>query len=407
MRLRIILKNAVKTLSRNKIRTILTLLGIIIGIGALVAMLSIANGARKDILERVKSYGNNVIFVWSGSKKQKGIKGSFGSTNYLKIPDVEAIQKNCPHVKYATPQVWSWGKVVYRERSIDLNFVGGNEHILYVENREIDRGRPIVDEDIKSAAKVCVLTQEAVKQLFNSAQDPIGAVIRFKKINFTVIGTLKNKRKPGEEEDDDFIYLPFTTVLQRIWKSPSNNVYSAKVSAVSFDDIPKAMEEITNLIRERHNTKEGEENDFEIRGQNEWVDKINKDTKNLAMLLGTIASISLLVGGIGIMNIMLVSVAERTREIGIRVALGAKKKDILSQFATEALLLSLIGGIIGIGVGTATSKIVGNFTKWPIFVSHDSLLLGMFFALLIGVTFGFYPAWRASLLDPIQALRHE
>jgi len=402
----ITIKVAFKALVKNKMRTFLTMLGIIIGVGSVIAMISIASGAQKDMSSRIESSGTNMLMIFASSGKRRGgISRGWGSIQTLKVDDCEAIMKYCPHVEYASPQIRVTARLIYKNQNWSTAVRAGNEHYVDIRNWGVQSGRSFTSSEVTSGAKVCMIGTVARDNLFGD-ENPVGKTIRINKIPFLVIGLLEEKGQSGWGGNwDDVVIVPYTTAMQRLYKKDYLTMIT--VSATDRQDISKAGEEITALLRQRHRIKKGEEDDFVIRTQEERLQAAGEMSKFLSLLLGSIASVSLLVGGIGIMNIMLVSVTERIREIGIRMAVGARQKDIMLQFITEAIVLSIVGGLLGVGLGYGISKLISIFAKWTTVVTIHSIILAMGFSGAIGLFFGFYPAWKASKLDPIEALRTE
>jgi putative ABC transport system permease protein len=402
------LRIAFRALSRNKMRSFLTGLGIIIGVGAVIAMVSIGEGAKRGIEERFAAMGTDLLFVRPGSQNQRGVHGGWGSMTTLKEDDALAIADQCPAVMYVSPSVSARGQTVYGNKNWNTSIAGTGANYPEVRNWEVEFGSYFDESMVKSAAKVAVLGADVKTNLFED-EDPIGKVIRIKKIPFKVLGVLKKRgESAGFGSRDDQICIPYTTAMRRL--QGIDYIQSADVRAVSSDKMDEAQSEIEELLRVRHRIAPGAEDDFQVGNMSEIAESAAQSTQMMTVLLGSIAGISLLVGGIGIMNIMLVSVTERIREIGLRMAIGAREKDILLQFLTEAVVLSLMGGLIGIAFGVGASKLLHNikmFSSITTVVSLDSVLLAFFFAAAIGIFFGFYPARKASRLDPIEALRYE
>ncbi|MCE1245094.1 MAG: ABC transporter permease [Firmicutes bacterium] len=397
---------AINALYRNKLRTILTMLGIVIGVGAVIGMLGVARGAQSRITGSIESMGTNSLFIMASSQTKGGVSGGWGSITSMKVDDSDAIQKECSHIKYASPYIPVGVKLVRDNQNWSSNAQGTNEHIAYISNLKTAAGSFFSAQDVQSATKVCVIGSVVRENLFPSNEEAIGGIIRINKIPFKVVGVLESKGVSGGNSDqDDTLYIPYTTVMQRMYKQ--DYITAILASATSRSDTAYAKDEVTELLRQRHRIREGEDNDFEIHTQEELAQMVGEFVKVFTILLAAIASVSLLVGGIGIMNIMLVSVTERIREIGIRMALGARGRDILTQFLIEALTLSLMGGVIGIGLGYIIVVIVSKMAQWPAIVTPFSIILALSFACGTGVFFGFYPAWKASKLNPIEALRHE
>ena len=401
-------KIAFRALGRNKMRSFLTALGIIIGVGAVIAMISIGEGAKRGIADRFASMGTNLLFVSPGSQSQRGVHGGWGSMTTLKEDDALAIARECPAVMYVSPSVSARAQTVYGNKNWNTSISGTGDRYPEVRNWEVEFGAYFDEAMVKSAAKVCVLGADVKTNLFED-EDPIGKVIRIKKIPFKVLGVLKKRGESGGfGSRDDMITIPYTTAMRRL--QGIDYIQSADVRAVSTEALPQAVVQIQELLRNRHRIAPGAEDDFTVRNMSEIAETAAQATQMMTVLLGSIAGISLLVGGIGIMNIMLVSVTERIREIGLRMAVGARERDILLQFLTEAIVLSLMGGIIGILVGVGSSKLLKNikmFASMNTVVSPESVILAFCFAAAIGIFFGFYPARKASRLDPIEALRYE
>jgi len=401
-------KIAFRALGRNKMRSFLTALGIIIGVGAVIAMISIGEGAKRGIEDRFASMGTNLLFVSPGSQNQRGVHGGWGSMTTLKEDDAMAIVRECPAVMYVSPSVSARAQTVYGNKNWNTSISGTGDRYPEVRNWEVEFGTYFDEAMVKSAAKVCVLGADVKTNLFED-EDAIGKVIRIKKIPFKVLGVLKKRGESGGfGSRDDMLTIPYTTAMRRL--QGIDYIQSADVRAVSTEAMPQAVVQIQELLRNRHRIAPGAEDDFTVRNMSEIAETAAQATQMMTVLLGSIAGISLLVGGIGIMNIMLVSVTERIREIGLRMAVGARERDILLQFLTEAIVLSLMGGIIGILVGVGSSKLLKNikmFASMNTVVSPESVILAFCFAAAIGIFFGFYPARKASRLDPIEALRYE
>jgi len=399
---------AFRALARNKMRSFLTALGIIIGVGAVIAMVSIGEGAKRGIESRFAAMGTNLLFVSPGSQNARGVHGGWGSVQTLKEEDAAAIGQECPAVMYISPSVSARAQTVYGNKNWNTSISGTGDRYPEVRNWDVEFGSYFDENQVKAAAKVCVLGADVKTNLFED-EDPVGKVIRVKKIPFKVLGVLKKRGESGGfGSRDDMIAIPYTTAMRRL--QGIDYIQSVDVRAVSADQMPQAQAQIEELLRVRHKIAPGAEDDFTVRNMSEIAETAAEATQMMTVLLGSIAGISLLVGGIGIMNIMLVSVTERIREIGLRMAVGARERDILLQFLTEAVVLSLMGGLIGIGFGVGASKLIKNikmFASFNTVVSIESVLMAFFFAATIGIFFGFYPARKASRLDPIEALRYE
>jgi putative ABC transport system permease protein len=402
------LKISFRALRVNKMRSALTMLGIIIGVGAVIAMLAVGTGASERISQQISSIGSNLIIVLPGSTTAGGVRGGHGSQPTLTKDDADAILKECSAVQDVAPVLNGVAQIVYGNLNWSTGVYGTTSSMLNIRDWPLASGKSFTEQDVKSATKVCLLGLTVVENLFGS-MDPIGQIVRIKKIPFTVIGVLDRKgQSPQGQDQDDTIYIPITTAQKKIFGTPfPGMVRIIMVKAKSTEDLDTAEKQITDLLRQRHRIGPKKDDDFTIRNLTQIMQVREQSTKVMAILLGVIASVSLLVGGIGIMNIMLVSVTERTREIGIRMAVGAKTWDIRLQFIIEALTLSLIGGVMGIIVGVASSQIISAVFDWTTVVSAISIIMAFGFSGLVGIFFGFYPAYKASLLNPIDALRYE
>jgi len=408
MNLFMILKVALRVIARNKTRSLLTALGIIVGIAAVIAVVSIGQGAQTMMMEQINSIGNNLIIVFPGSKNQGGVHSGSGSSQTLTAEDGEAIAQDLPHlVDAVSPVVRSGSQVIYQENNWSTQIQGVSIDFPEVRNWTVDNGVFFTPGDQHSGARVCVLARTVADNLF-FGEDPVGKSIRIRNMPFRVLGVMASKGSNSMGSDqDDVILAPYTTVKRVLQNSIFNNVNMLLVSLHSLDDIPVTKDEISKLLRQRHKLGPDADDDFNTIDMTEITNTIGSITKLMTILLTTVASISLLVGGIGIMNIMLVSVTERTREIGLRMAIGASPGDILLQFITEAMTLSTVGGLLGVAVGMIGAKTVGKVQEWPILITQSSVLAAFLFSAAIGVFFGFYPALRASRLNPIDCLRYE
>jgi len=400
-------KIALRALRTNKMRSFLTMLGIIIGIAAVIAMMAVGSGASYVISQQIASIGSNIILVIPGSTTSGGLRTG-GGAQTLTSDDVRAIMNECPSVSLAAGTVRSSGQVVYGNLNWSTVIMGVTPEMFDIREWPATAGRSITQQDVDSAGKVCLLGQTVADNLFGSA-DPIGAIVRIKKIPFTVIGVLERKgQSPQGTDQDDTIFVPLRTAQRNLVRSQhTNNIGALMVKAKSEALLDTAEEEINSLLSQRHRITNGKEPDFTTRNLSEILAVAEQSSKAMSLLLGAVASISLIVGGIGIMNIMLVSVTERTREIGIRMAIGARTNDILLQFMTEAVMLTVIGGVIGIALGAIGAAVVSNILSWPTLISIQSITIAFFFSGAIGIFFGFYPAKKAAGLNPIDALRYE
>jgi len=402
------IKISFRALWVNKMRSALTMLGIIIGVGAVIAMVAVGSGASQKISEQISSMGSNLLIVLPGSTSTGGVRMGAGTQPTLSMGDSDAILKECPAVLEVAPILGGVAQVVFGHMNWSTAITGTTPGMLVVRDWDLSSGRPFTQQDVKSATKVCLLGQTVVDNLFGD-QNPVGQSIRIKNVPFTVIGVLEPKgQSPQGQDQDDAVYVPVTTAQKKLFGTQfPGMVRIIMVKSKSTEDLSPAETQINELLRQRHHIGQKQDSDFTVRNLTQIMQAAEQSSKVMTLLLGAIASVSLLVGGIGIMNIMLVSVTERTREIGIRMAIGAKTWDIRLQFIIEALTLSLIGGIIGIIVGVSTSMVLSSVSGWPTVVSALSILLAFSFSGFIGIFFGFYPAFKASLLNPIDALRYE
>ena len=401
-----LLKVALNALKRNKMRSFLTMLGIIIGVASVITMLAIGQGSKKSIQDQIASMGSNMLFVMPSSMRMGGVQQGSASSQSLTVNDVNAIKMECDAVIAASPEVRSSGQAVYGNSNWPTTIYGGNEDYLEIKSWSVVSGRNLSDSEARGSAKVCLIGRTVADELFGEGIDPTGETIRFKNIPFKIIGVLDEKGQNSFGQDqDDVLIAPYTTVQKRILAQ--THIQSIQLSARSAEESALAMEQVEEVLRLTHKLRENEDNDFMVRSQEELSTTMTSVTEILTILLGAIAGISLLVGGIGIMNIMYVSVTERTREIGLRMSLGGKSMDILLQFLIESIMLSVFGGIVGIMLGFAASQIVAALTSWPISVMWSSAILAFVVCTVIGIFFGWYPARRAAELDPIDALRYE
>ena len=406
MRYRNLIKIAVKALSNNKTRAVLTMLGMIIGISSVIIIIALGKGTQESIKNEISSMGSNMIMVSPYRERRNGVRQSASSMQSLKTSDYEAIAKEATYVAKITPTVNASGQVINGSNNAPTTMYGANSDYLDIRMLKLKDGTMFTEADIKSAAKVCVVGQTVVDNLFTNGEDPIGKIIRFNSIPMKIIGVLEEKGSSTMGSDqDDLIIAPFTTVQKRILAI--KHIQGITASAISEEYTQEAIDEITDILERTHKIRIGDEYDFEIRSMEEIMDTIDTVTGLLTTLLACIAGISLLVGGIGIMNIMYVSVTERIKEIGLRMSIGAKGIHILSQFLIEAIIVSLLGGIIGILFGWAISTVVGMILNLNTSIQMSSVLLSFGICTAIGVFFGWYPAQKAANLNPIDALRYE
>jgi len=396
---------ALISLTRNKVRSFLTMLGIIIGVGAVIAMMAVGTGAQENIKSQIASLGTNVILVFPGSFNQGGVRSGTGTSASLTPEDLIAIQTQCPSVALASPSVRDGAQIVYQEQNWRASIIGATPEYFTIRSWPVSSGQYFTDADIRGATKVCVIGQTIADNLFKE-NDPVGQVIRIRKMPFRIVGVLSVKGQSAQGSDqDDIIIAPYTTVQKKM--TGQTFLSNIMISAISEDAMVDAQSQIAELLRVRHKLQPWDENDFTVRSQTEIATAAQSTSEVLTILLASIASISLIVGGIGIMNIMLVSVTERTKEIGIRMAIGATAKNIMMQFLIEAVVLSLLGGLIGVLLGVLSSTLISKFAGWTTMVSSTSIFLAFTFSAAIGIFFGLYPARKAAQLNPIDALRYE
>jgi len=402
------LKIALRALRTNKMRSFLTMLGIIIGIAAVIAMVAIGTGASRIISDQIASIGSNILLVLPGSRTSGGLRLGSGSTPTLTYDDAKAISRECPSVAVTAPIVRGAAQVVFGNMNWSTAVMGITPEYLTVRDWPVIEGRSLSQSDVEGTTKNCLIGRTVADNLFGS-EDPVGKIVRIKKIPFTVVGVMDRKgRSPQGTDQDDIAFVPLRTAQRKLFASQfPNSVGSIMIQAKSEQELGRAEEQVHALLTQRHRIGPSREVDFTVRNLSELLDVAEQSSKAMSLLLGAVASISLIVGGIGIMNIMLVSVTERTREIGIRMAIGAKERDILLQFLTEAVLLTLIGGIIGMLLGIGGAKLVSAVFDWPTLISFQAIAMAFGFSGAVGIFFGFYPARKAASLNPIEALRHE
>ncbi len=405
MRLMAIVKVAFRALRRNKLRTVLTMLGIIIGVGAVITMVALGRGAKAQVQARIAALGQNVILIFSGSINRGGVFTGFGGAGTLTVEDALAIEKEVPGVAAVSPEVRTGGQIMAGNNNWSTSVQGEGVDYLSIRQWDLAEGAMFTEADVRSAAKVCILGKTTADKLFPD-EDPLGKAIRIKNVPVTVLGVLKAKGVSMMGSDqDDLVITPYTTGMKRL--AGVTTLRAINVQAESADRINDVQNGIADLLRQRHRIQPGRDDDFIMRNQQELAETQNAAAETMTALLAGIAGVSLLVGGIGIMNIMLVSVTERTREIGIRMAVGARGHDILLQFLIEAVTLSCIGGILGIGLGVGGAHLLTTIKNWATLVSPDSIVVAFVSSAAVGIFFGFYPARKASQLDPIEALRYE
>ena len=399
------LRIALRALARNKLRAFLTMLGIIIGVGAVIAMVAIGEGAKSTIRAQIAALGTNVLIVLPGSNVQGGVRAGFGNVNTLLDSDGKAMARELPSVAFVSPVLRRQDQVVAGNLNWGTLAQGVAPEFQQIRDWQVAEGRFLHEGDMDSAAKVAVIGQTVARQLFGN-DDALDAVIRIRNIPFRVVGILGAKGQTGQGTDqDDTIMIPYTTMQKRLMRITW--VQSIVVKAVSAERVEEAQEQITLLLRQRHRIGPEREDDFNVRNLSDIAEAATTTARVMAVLLGSVASISLLVGGIGIMNIMLVSVTERTREIGIRMAVGARSRDIMLQFLVEAVVMAATGGLIGILLGIGSSEVLKQWAQWPTLISPTIVAIAFLFSGAVGVFFGFYPAKKAASLDPIEALRYE
>ena len=386
-------------------RSVLTALGIIIGVGAVIAMVGIGNGAKAQVEAQIASLGQNVILIFSGSTTSSGIRTGWGGAGTLKVEDAEAIRREVPDVVGVSEEVVSTTQVAAGNQNWFTRIYGESADYFDIRQWPLADGAPFTPQDVRSANKVCVIGRTTATQVYGN-EDPVGQVLRIKEVPFTVTGVLTPKGLSTQGVDqDDIVIMPYTSAMKRV--IGGTNLRNINVQIGDARQIEAAQQQIISLLRQRHNIRPGRDDDFTVRNQQEIAEAATATSRVMTLLLGAIAGVSLVVGGIGIMNIMLVSVTERTREIGVRMAVGAHGSDILTQFLIEAVTLSSVGGVIGIICGVGASKILSAYAHWPTLISLSSIAIAFLFSGAVGIFFGFYPAREAARLDPIEALRYE
>ena len=401
-----------RAIAANKMRSFLTALGIIIGVASVITMLAIGQGSKRSIQANIAEMGSNMIMIHPGADMRGGVRQDPSAMQTLKLTDYEKLKEECNYIKAISPVVNSSGQFIFGSNNTQSTIYGVNRDYLEIRQLSISDGECFTDSDIKVSAKVCIIGQTVASYLFPDGSDPIGRVIRFNSIPFRIIGVLKKKGYNSMGMDqDDLVLAPYTTVMKRILAQ--TYLSEIQASAITEGVTDKATEEMTTILRRDHKLKDasddsqGDADDFNIRSQEELASMMNSTTNMLTILLGAVAGISLIVGGIGIMNIMYVSVTERTREIGLRMSVGARGIDILNQFLIEAILLSVTGGVIGVALGVGASYAVKLLAHWPIYIQAWSIIMSFAVCTFTGIFFGWYPAKKAAQLDPIEAIRYE
>jgi len=405
MRILATIKIALRALRRNKLRTLLTMLGMIIGVGAVIAMVSIGNGAKSQIEAQIASMGQNVVLVFSGSFNRGGARSGWGGAGTLTVEDAEAIQREIQGVTVISPESRTRAQIAAGNQNWNTSIQGESTDYFDIRQWPLSAGTIFTEQDVRNANKVAVIGKTIADQMF-PGEDPIGQIIRVKNVPFIVVGMLIPKGLSVQGQDqDDLMIMPYTSVMKRVQKVTTLNTIIVQTAKPTL--LNPVQQQIIELLRQRHKITPGKDDDFTVRNQQEIAEMATAQSKTMTALLAGVAVISLVVGGIGIMNIMLVSVTERTREIGIRMAIGARGRDILLQFLVEAVTLGVIGGIVGIGGGILASKGLAAQRNWPVLIPPEWIVYAFLFSAAVGIFFGFYPARKASKLDPIDALRYE
>ncbi|MEG1617461.1 MAG: ABC transporter permease [Bacteroidales bacterium] len=399
-------KIALRALKSNKLRGFLTMLGIIIGVASVITMLAIGQGSKRSIRNQISEMGSNMLMIHPGSMRMGGVRQDMSTMQSLKMHDYESIIEKNNYLSYVSPSVSSSGQAIFGANNTPTTLYGVNEDYLEIRKYKLSNGDIFSAADIKSFAKVCLIGKTVADNLFKNGEDPLGKFIRFSRTPFKIIGILESKGYNSMGMDqDDLLIAPYSTVQKRVLAI--NHLQGIYASAKSEESSENAVSEIEEILRFNHNIRDGQDDDFEVRSQEELSSMMTSTSNLMTLLLACIAGISLLVGGIGIMNIMYVSVTERTREIGLRMSVGAKSKDILMQFLIEAVLLSFTGGIIGILVGICATLLVKTAAGWPVLIQSGSIFLSFTVCTVTGIFFGWYPARKAAALDPIEAIRYE
>jgi len=398
----VIVKVGLKSLWANKLRSLLAMLGIIIGVGAVIAMLAMGAGAKGQVLSRISAMGSNLLIVRPGQARGMGV--IVGANQRLTLDDAQAIADEIEGVLQLAPVVSGMQQIKYMNRNTRPNVTATSATYLPIRDFHVEKGRVFTEKEVESSARVVLIGPVTATNLFDQ-DDPLGETVKLKGINFEVIGVLKSKGDQGYFNPDDQAIIPYTVGMKQVLGQ--DYLREIDVQAVDGADLTKLQEDMTALLRKRHRIQEGQPNDFDIRNQADLIESVSEITNTFTILLGSVAGISLLVGGIGIMNIMLVSVTERTREIGIRKAIGARRRSIMMQFLIEAIIISCLGGLMGVGLGVAGARVIGAATAFVTEIELSSILLSLSFSAMVGIFFGWYPARRAAALSPIEALRYE
>ncbi len=400
-----LIKVASQSILKNKMRTLLTMLGIVIGVGAVIVMVAIGQGAQSQIQSQIDDLGTNLIVITPGASSSGGVSRGAQSYNRLTVADADKIRRESLFVNAVSPVVWTRTQVIGGSGNWRTSINGVSPDYMVTRSWDLKYGRFFDQSEVRSQRRVVVLGHTVAERLFPE-EDPVGRRIQVGRVPVEIVGVLEPKgQTPDGNDQDDVILAPYTSVQTRL--SGWSRIFQIMASTPSPRDIPRAQEEITAIMRESHNLSEWEDNDFTVRNQNDLADAAQGTTEVMTMLLAAIASISLLVGGIGIMNIMLVSVTERTREIGIRMAIGARGRDVLTQFLVESIVMSMLGGMLGVAIGFGSASLVGRFTGWSTSISPETVAIALIFSAGVGIFFGFYPARKAAALNPIDALRYE
>lgn len=401
-----LIKIALRALANNKMRGFLTMLGIIIGVASVITMLAIGQGSKRSIQAQISEMGSNMIMIHPGADIRGGVRQDASAMETLKLNDYEDIVNETRFVSYTSPTVNSSGQAIYGANNAPTTVYGVSPDYLYIRRYKIQDGDMFTEQDIQTAAKVCVVGKTVVDNLFPGGENPVGKVIRFQKLPFRIVGVLESKGYNSMGMDqDDLILAPYTTIQKKVLAI--THLQGITCSALKEEYTDQAIDEITEILRRNHKLKEGADDDFTIRSQQELSTMLTSTTDMMTVLLAAVAGISLLVGGIGIMNIMYVSVTERTREIGLRMSIGAKGIDILAQFLIESILISVTGGLIGVVLGVGAALVVNGVAHFPIYIQPWSVVLSFAVCTVTGVFFGWYPAKKAAQLDPIEAIRYE